>query len=322
MNTKDLERKKKELESKYKLQTIKDVFKEYIEYTQSPTSFCTTGIKSIDEDQKFKLKSKVGAYIGKGGSKKSMLALNGCNSSCESYSSASLYSTMEMPSIQLFERLMDISSLINFDSYMRTSDFIEHHIKENNIDFIKKMHSLIDQVYGDKFVITQKSRMEAQDYLDLGNKYNEEHPDEPLSYLVVDGLSMMGGKGTQTEVFTTNAGELKDVAKELGVYIPLICHVNKQAKKYTRDLQEFVRGTEQILDFCDFVVMISQVSYNYEEDVIQYINNKNWIEYYAKRGKGTQISLISDFDPGTLRMTESEEPVENYVYTKNDKNFF
>ena len=35
---------------------------------------------------------------------------------------------------------------------------------------------------------------------------------------------MMGGDGMETEVYTTNSGELKDLAKEFNIYIALICH--------------------------------------------------------------------------------------------------
>ena len=153
--------------------------------------------------------------------------------------------------------------------------------------------------------------MTVEDYDNIIKRYKDEYGQ--LDMLVVDGLSMMGGKGSETELYTTNSGELKDLAKDHNIYIPLICHLSKGATETTRDTRRFVRGSEKILDNVDFVIMMSLIS----DDMDGFISNKGYARMYNKRGSGNFISKIYDFNDVNLLMTEIEEDPKMYDSSKS-----
>src|SRR5690606_15035986 len=71
----------------------------------------TTGISKFDADLKNKLRGTVGAYLGYGGTKKSLLALQGCRQNVLSHKNncTGVYSNMEMAQFQLLSRILDMS---------------------------------------------------------------------------------------------------------------------------------------------------------------------------------------------------------------------
>jgi replicative DNA helicase len=130
------------------------------------------------------------------------------------------------------------------------------------------------------------------------------------SILVVDGLSMMGGKGTETEVYSRNSADLKELANEENIFIILICHVSKGAEKHTRDLSRNIRGSEKILDNCDFYMTMSQIQDLSNPET--YVQDKGFISFYDKRGSGKTVDLLFNFDPKRLWLLNSPEDPKQY----------
>lgn len=289
-----------------KTKEIEELVDDWIEQinmdSQNPM---TTGFPSIDADMKNKYRGKVGAIIGYGGSKKSLFALQSMNNVTQS-NLRGIYSNMEMANYQLFSRILDQSFDIE-QCTSNNSEYMEHLYLNGKLD-IPRVKEKLNSRYSNRLLVTQQNRMCAEDYHKVILRTKEKYGD--VDILVVDGLSMMKTDQSETISYTTNSGELKDLAKEHNIYIPLICHLSKGAEKHTRDVQRFVRGSEKILDNIDFVVQMSQIQDRL--DPTQYRNDKGYIRFYNKRGTGNTISKIFDFDSTKLWMTETDENPAQY----------
>ena len=271
----------------------------------------TTGFPSIDKDLKNKYRGKVGAVIGYGGSKKSLFALQSMNSVVQ-HNLRGVISNMEMSNTQLFGRILDQSFDIE-QCTINNSEYMEHLFLNDNLD-IERVKKKLLEIYGNRLLVTQKSRMKVEDYERLIKETTEKYG--TVDMLVVDGLSMMYTSGNETDSYTTNSGELKDLAKMYNIYIPLICHLSKGAEKHTREVQRYIRGSEKILDNIDFVVQMSQLQDSL--DPSSYLKNKGYIRFYNKRGSGNTISKIFDFDGSKLWMTETDENPASYELQQED----
>jgi replicative DNA helicase len=274
-----------------------------------PLSTC---IKKFDKDLRNKLRGTVGAYIGYGGTKKSLLALQSCKENVQQHfnNCTGVYANMEMGDGQFTSRLMDMSFTIedyldNSSWYFERSYTDAHRAKRPDqkksvTDYLKKQ---FDHHYGKNLFINSQSSMSVDD-LDRIVKMAKSKNDK-VDMLVIDGLSMMKGVGTETESYTTNSKELKDLAKLHNIYIPLICHLSKGADKDTRDVQKHIRGSEKILDNVDFVIQMSLIKdENYSGG---FLTDKGYIRFYNKRGSGNTINVIYKFNKSTLIIEETDE---------------
>lgn len=263
------------------------------------------GISVLDDDIKT-LRGKLGAFIGYGGTKKSLIALNIINRHAMENNGHSIYSTMEMSGTQLLERMIDYSftpmSMDGGYTTLNASQFIYKRLSpEIRGKVLEEVQSGLKSFYGDNILISQNSRMTVDDYDALIRKAKNEF--ERIDMLVVDGLSMMGGNGTETETYTTNSGELKDLAKEHNIFIPLICHLSKGADLDTRDTRRYIRGSEKIIDNVDFVVMMSLIKNDLGEG---FRDDIGYIRLFNKRGSGKTTNTIYEFDKHRLMLNETD----------------
>jgi len=299
------------------LKTPEQLVDEWIDYIKGDMSDpLTTGFKSVDELLRNRLRGKVMAKIGYGGTKKSLAALQGAIRN-HTTQRRGIYSTMEMSSSNLLERIIDMSMHLEDKPYSSVSREYERAVYNGMAERVAELlKSSLGSIFGDRLQITQKSRMRAEDYHNVITKYNEHH-EAPLDYLIVDGLSMMGGAGTETEMYTTNSGELKDLAKEHNIFIDLICHCSKTSggiagKKHTRDNSRFIRGSEKILDNVDCYMMFSLVQD--EQHLDEYQKDFGYMRFFDKRGTGQTISKIYKFHDHNLNMEETELDPNSFEY--------
>ncbi len=298
----DIEQIKKDIQAKtfeYKFpDQLVDDWKDYI---SDENKGLTTGISSFDQDLRGRLRGKVGAYIGYGGTKKSLLALQSIILSVKQHGAKGIYSTMEMPSVQLLERIIDMA----FDADEQASYSFEKMSKTDKA-IIEHLKVELKKYFKENLAITQNSRMTPETYRRLIEDYTEKHGKPDI--LIVDGLSMMGGVGSETESYTVNSGELKDLAKEFNIYIVLMCHLSKGAEKHTREVQRFVRGSEKILDNVDFIIQLSLIKDEMRsiDNAIVYRNDLGWVRFYNKRGSGKVIDKVYEFSQKNLRITETQ----------------
>lgn len=275
----------------------------------------TTCIEKIDKDLRNKLRGTVGAYIGYGGTKKSLLALQACQVNVLAHENkcTGIYSNMEMAIFQFMSRLIDMSFEVddyNFNSSCyfegQYKEFYKNSNKEMLLETRKTLKKFFSEKYGNNLYINSQSSMRIEDYYTLVKKAKEKN--EHVDMLVIDGLSMMAGMGSEMESYTTNSKELKDLAKMENIYIPLICHLSKGAEKHTRDVQRFIRGSEKILDNVDFVIQMSLlIDENRSGESVNYLTDKGYLRFYNKRGSGNTIDTIYNFNRHTLQITESYE---------------
>lgn len=280
----------------------------------------TTCIPKFDKVLRNKLRGTVGAYIGKGGTKKSLLALQACKTNVQSHfnNCTGVYSNMEMADYQFLSRLMDMSFTVDDYVYNSSHYFEGEYSKsykgkdEAGKKQVKEtLAKYFFEHYGNNLYVNSQSGMRIEDFDRLVKNAKEKNG--KCDMLVVDGLSMMDGEGGETERYTTNSKELKDLAKSHNIFIPLICHVTKAATKHTRDLQEFIRGSEKILDNVDFNIMMSLLIDEVRSgESTEYLEDKGFARLYDKRGSGKTVDVIYKFDSATLTIEETEEDPKNY----------
>lgn len=290
----------------------------------------TTCIPKIDKLLRNRLRGTVGAYIGYGGTKKSLLATQACKTNVMKYHNncTGIYSNMEMGTFQFMNRLIDMSLTVE-DNLYNTSSYFERRYEElyksNNKEAIKSFKRQLSDAffshYGNNLLVSNQTNMNVDKYHKLLRKVKE---NQVVDMLVIDGLSMMANIGTENETYTTHSKELKDLAKDHNIYIPLICHLSKGADKHTRDTMRYIRGSEKILDNVDMVFMMSLcVDTNMTVGKnIKYLRDKGWISFYDKRGTGETIDIIYNFDSATLSIEETNELPEYYEVKEDKKSLF
>lgn len=288
----------------------------------------TTCMSKIDKDLRNKLRGTVGAYIGYGGTKKSLLALQACKQNVLAYENncTGIYSNMEMAIFQFVSRIMDMSFTVEDYAYNVSWYFEKNYqdaFKAKNEAQKKQIREVLrnyfKKYYGSNLYINSQSGMTIDDFHTLVKKAKEKNG--KVDILVIDGLSMMSGMGSETESYTSNSKELKDLAKLHNIYIPLICHLSKGAEKHTRDVQRFIRGSEKIIDNVDFVIQMSLLVDEFRSgESTEYLTDKGYIKFFNKRGSGNTVNVIYDFDKSTLTMKETnEDPILYEVDKKKTK---
>ena len=282
---------------------------EAVEHSQSnPLGF---GIPTIDEDLEYDLRGKVIAVIGYQGTKKSLLALQGGNYNAMAYKSRILLSSMEMTANLVFERELNYC-LPHYEdgpnSYkVQAAQYWKERIKqEGAAKVIDEIESTIKDFYGDSVLISDTPRMSVNEYKQLLDR--QIRAGEPIDMIIVDGLSRMESKGSETESYSNNIGDLKDLANEYNVGVVVICHCSKtsggiRGTKHSRDNTPFVRGSEKILDDIDCVISMSL--YQDPNNPEEYLKDEGHIRYWGKRNTGNVINLVYSFDPMKLTLNES-----------------
>jgi len=167
-------------------------------------------------------------------------------------------------------------------------------------EFIEKH---LAPVFSDKLLITQNTGLQVRDYDLMLEKASAQYG--PVDILVPDGLSMMGGDGTETELVNKHTKELKQLAIKWNVFIPLIVHVTKEAERDTRDLSSYARGSEKIMDNSDFYVSLSLARNNFAKtDDETFQSDIGYARLVNKRGTGNAVDVTYNFDLKRLLMTE------------------
>lgn len=264
------------------------------------------GIKAFDELFGGDLRGLLAAYIGYGGTKKSLFSLNNANLNASKNKTTTLYSNMEMSGINLLKRMIDYSTEPEFDKessmLLRGTDFFKKEILKGYHEEIREVLKVeLDKYYGDRLLMYNKPSASFNEILTMAEKTK---PD----ILVVDGLSRMSGKGTETEKFTENTGLLKELVNDCDIYGIIICHCSRSVggvagTKTTRSASKYVRGSEQILSNVDFSISFSLC----EEEADIYDPMYGWMRLEDKRGSGKVIDQIYQFDSMRLMMNDTNK---------------
>lgn len=270
--------------------------------------------EDIDKDIRQNLNGKLVGIIGKGGTRKSLYAQNILLNNIFSKDIRGIYSTMEMSMNNFLSRVIDF-----FVEGHNTNVSFEFEERKDPASVKTELEGNIAKALGDKLIITDASNLTAKDYDQMIDSNTRKHG--RIDILVVDGLSMMGGKGEDVERYSRNTKELKELAKKWDMCIIVICHTTKECEKTVRDASRYVRGSEKILDNVDCHLCTSLVvdvgKGTFEEPA--YWTLRFYIYFYNKRGSGKVIRKIFSFEPKQLRMAETTDDPFSYEIQRKGK---
>ena len=309
MSLQDIKNKAKELDKRIGLKTASQIVPEWIENElKVRANPMVTGFQMFDDDLRNNLRGKLGIFAGYGGSKKSLYALNLSCHNAFMQSGKAVYSTMEMSATNLLDRMIDFQ--YGKQKNQRATDYFRNALDEENKELIQKtLQDGLSGYYGDRLLVSQKSRMKPDDYRKLLDAAIEEHGE--INTLIVDGLSMMGGEGSEVDVYSGNSAALKEIANEYNIFVGLIAHLSKGLEIDTRDVRTHIRGSQKILDNCDFVMMFSLIR-ELEDDILEVNKDLGYIRLYNKRGTGNTIDCVYKFNLDRLLLEQTDKDPRSY----------
>ncbi len=274
-----------------------------------------TGFSKFDEDLRNNLRGKLGIFAGYGGSKKSLFALNLSCHNAFKQSGKAVYSTMEMSATNLLDRMIDFQ--FGYQQNERAVDYFRNKLDHTNKQLIQDtLQSSLSEYYGDRLLISQQARMKSDDYRKLLDATIEKHGE--VNTLIVDGLSMMGGDGSEVEVYSENSAALKEIANEYNIFVGLIAHLSKGLDVDTRDVKTHIRGSQKILDNCDFLMMFSLIQ-QLEDEGLEVRKDLGFIRLYNKRGTGNTIDSIYKIDESRLLLNGANLDPRNFLEKQEKK---
>jgi replicative DNA helicase len=165
----------------------------------------------------------------------------------------------------------------------------------------------IAPAFGDRLLITQNTGLTCSDYEKLIDRVKSEIG--IVDILIVDGLSMMGGKGTETELVNEHTRDLKKIAVKYNVCVIAIVHVTKEADPTTRDYTKYLRGSGKIYDNLDVMINMSLFRETFDDS---FKKDRGYARMINKRGTGNHIGVVYSFDCKRLTMMETNETLEEY----------
>ena len=272
------------------ISTFADLIPLWLDSIEEESNKISLVFPSLNYEFQGKLRGKVGVVIGYGGSKKSIYGANVCFNNIYN-NQRCIYSNMEMGEAELMSRFINIA--ISDTQGLPTQD-LEKHQRNNANNFL---NTKVANIFKDKLLICQNSNMNCEKYDMMLSQAETNYGKTDI--LIIDGFSMMGGKGTETEVYTQNSKELKELAKKWNIFILSIVHASKGEDYDTRDLTRKARSSEKIMDNCDWAMTLSQV-----KGQLDYERDKGAYHLWNKRGSGFRIEKGFKFQENSLRVEE------------------
>lgn len=265
----------------------------------------TLGLPAFDKEMKGKVRGKLVCIVGAGGTKKSLMAQNLVYDNVLCSGMRAIYSTMEMGVTTLEERFIDMA----VDGRDYNFSF-ELELENNKRPGIAKEILIKDIApsFSDKLLITQNTGLTCKEYSTLIDRVKSEIG--VVDILIVDGLSMMGGNGTETELVNTHTKELKALAVKYNILVIAIVHVTKEADQTTRDYTKYLRGSGKIYDNLDVIINMSLFRDTYNDE---FIKDRGFAKLINKRGTGNHVNIVYAFDGKRLTITETGETLDNFA---------
>jgi hypothetical protein len=276
-----------------KISTFGDMWQSFIDSLNEENNKIDMVFKSINSLFKGKQRGKLGIVLGYGGAKKSMYGQNVCYRNIEN--NRCVYSNMEMGTATLAERFINISMT---GEASLASDLLETNYKAG-YDISGSLESL-KELLTDHLVVSENSNMTSERYDELIERITNEMG--RVDILIVDGMSMMGGTGTEVERMNEHSKSLKELSKKWNILILAICHVSKGDDLTTRDVTRKARGSEKIIDNADWIMTLSQIKQGTD-----YVPYAGYFHLWDKRGTGVRKEEIWEFQEHSLRMIESDK---------------
>lgn len=197
------------------------------------------------------IKGNVYSFIGKGGTKKSLLAMWIGLKNCMENELPVAYFNMEMSTSQSFIRAFRMLFNRDIKTEVQQGDIKEEEIERLSQDFRKALKN--------KFYLIDNNNLTPKDMYNVLDEIEDKYNNK-IELVVADSMNSMatvGGSESFTAFEITK--ELKQLAKDKNCVVILINHVTKGPPKHVRDVSLYVRGGEKIIDNCDAYFCLSQV---------------------------------------------------------------
>ena len=273
-------------------------------------SHVPTGIIEFDGDMGGGLaQGNVYPIIGKGGTKKSLIAQEFCVYNAMEKDNLCIYFNMEMSTLEIYRRLYKRLFSRDFIDMIKFGALTEDDLDSINMQIQDKLNN--------NLYIVDNYDLEIKDFITVVREL-EENSGKKVRLAVVDSMNMMRTLGNN-EVFTAfeNSKRLKELAKEANIAIMAVNHVTKGCPLHLRDTSLYVRGGEKILDNSDAYFSVSltidKKSSNFDslENDIIYHPNKVYLRLKNKRMTGNIINKVLELEDN-LAFTPLDEDPKNY----------
>lgn len=305
VNSARANRKNKQKEP-LKISMFSDMWQSFLDSMNDENNKIDLVFKSINELFKGKQRGRLGIILGYGGSKKSLYGQNACYENIIR-GNRCIYSNMEMGTSELATRFINIG--LSGRTGLASQD-LEIIYKEGR-DITPSLETM-KELLSDKLIVSENSNMTSERYDELIEKITNDIGRVEL--LIVDGMSMMGGVGTEVERANEHSKSLKELAKKWNILVLAICHVSKGDDLLTKDLTRKARGSEKIVDNADWIMTLSQIKQGKD-----YISNVGYYHLWDKRGTGLRKEKLWEFQERTLRMFESDRDEAHFGINQKEQ---
>lgn len=289
-----------------KISMFSDMWQSFLDSMNEENNKIDLVFKSLNELFTGKQRGKLGIILGYGGAKKSLYGQNACYENIIR-GNRCIYSNMEMGTATLAERFINIA--LTGHSGL-ASELLETYYKGGR-DITESLETM-KELLTNRLIVSENSNMTSERYDELIEKITNEIGRVDL--LIVDGMSMMGGTGTEVERANEHSKSLKELSKKWNILILAICHVSKGDDLLTRDLTRKARGSEKIVDNADWLMTLSQIRQGKD-----YIPNVGYYHLWDKRGTGLRKEKLWEFQEHTLRMFESDKDESYFGITQKEQ---
>lgn len=290
--------------------TIAELVPAFITHATRASRF-GLGIAEIDKLERYDYTGRLVGIVGKAGMKKSMLLKDilCCNAIQQR---RGVYSSMEDAALGQFRRILNRSfsppSQKAEDAIGSPEEWLTEYLRNGNGSdaLTERIMAAMDEMYGSNLIIDEKVAMQKENFEWLLNKVIQKRG--PVDLLGVDGLSMMGGNGSELETAVKNSRELKELAKIYNICVAALIHVPKEVSREVRNLADHTRMGAKVLDNLDIVISLSACRNDekstpgnpaYYEDLI-------YLHYWGKRTTGKTVEMIMRLDPVTLLLNPTD----------------
>ena len=291
--------------------TLPDLVPMYLDKLTRKNKGISLGLTEIDEAEEYDYEGKVIGIVGKAGTKKSMLlkeilmvnAFRGLRGG---------YSSMEDTALRQFQRFINGSfDLAEFEGFQINADRqfknLANDVNQKEMENLQGfMVNSLDQMFGDKLIIDEKTSQGKEDYQRLLNMWIKRFGE--ISILGIDGLSMMDSQGNEMQSAIENSKDAKELAKEYNIAIPLLIHVPSAPERDKRQLHDNTRGGSKVADNCDIFLSLSMCidRDNSVPNNPAYFEDLIYLSYWGKRTTGQHIDMILRLNKLTLRLERTD----------------
>lgn len=238
---------------------------------------------------------------------KTSLALSIINNATSMFGASIAFYSLEMTSKQLAARMISQKSNISSKDIL-TRPLDNASIKQVDIGVNKLLNSKIyfdDRSSSSIDSIVQSIRM-------MKIKYN-------IHGVVIDYLQLVrsNSKGTKEEQIADIARTLKNIAKEIGIFVILLSQLSRNQENPRPTLAR-LRGSGQIEEAADQVIFVYRPEY-YNKHYGKDINYPNELSNYPTEGTA-MIDIAKGRNTGVFSFICSFDPVRTHFYTLDESN--